>query len=315
MRLVFCGSGGFGVPTLRALAAGGHDVALVVTQPPRPAGRGGRLTPTPLSTVARELHLSVTAVEDVNAAENVAAIAHAAPEVVLVADFGQKIGPEVRAAAPHGAVNLHGSLLPELRGAAPVNWAIIRGFARTGVTVFRIVERMDAGPVFCRKATAISPDETAEELRARLAELGVRAVLETLDALAAGPCQGQEQDESLATRAPRLKKSDGAIDFSADAVTVRNLIHGTWPWPGGQAVYVAPGGKATAVVIARARAADVERPHARPGAIGEDLTVACGRGSLEILQIKPAGRRLIHWRDFVNGYRVSPAASFIGVGR
>lgn len=314
MRIVFCGSGDFGIPTLRALAGGVHEVALVVTQPPRPAGRGGKLRPTPLSVAAEELGLAVVAVEDINAADSVAALAGAAPEVVVVADFGQMLGPDVRGAASHGAINLHGSLLPELRGAAPVNWAIIRGCERTGVTVFRIVERMDAGAIFCQRAAAIDPEETADKLRARLAELGVEAVVETLEMFSAGPCTGREQDESLATRAPRLAKADGAIDFSADAVAVRNLIHGTWPWPGGQAVYVSQGGKSTPVVIARAAATPDGQAKGTPGALCDELTVCCGRGQLEIRRIKPAGRRLMDWRDFVNGYRVDPRARFAAVG-
>jgi len=313
MRIVFCGSGDFGIPTLRALVSGGHEIPLVVTQPPRPAGRGGRLSPTPLSRVAEELALPVVAAEDINAPAHVAAIARLRPDVVLVIDFGQKIGPEVRAAGAHGAVNLHGSLLPALRGAAPVNWAIIRGLETTGVTTFFIVERMDAGRVLCQRATAIAPEETAEELRHRLAELGVEAVAETLAMLEAGRVEGVEQDESLATKAPRLRKSDGRIDFSADAVTIRNLIHGCWPWPGGQAQYVSAEGKVTPVVIARARALEGDASGLEPGSIGADHTVAAGRGRVEILQIRPAGRRLMNWGDFVNGYRAGPGARFLPV--
>lgn len=309
MRIVFCGSGDFGIPALRALVGGEHEVSLVFTQPPRRAGRGGKLRPTPVSVAAEELHLPVTAAADINADDSAAAIAAPAPEALVVADFGQMIGPAVRDVAPHGAINVHGSLLPELRGAAPVNWAIIRGHEQTGVTVFRIVAAMDAGAVFCQKATPVDPDETADELRARLAELGAAAVMETLAMFAAGRCEGQEQDHSRATPAPRLKKSDGLIDFSAGAVAVRNRIHGTWPWPGGQAVYVCAAGKPVPVVIARAAVAAESGQHA-PGEIQKDLTVGCGRGRLEIRQIKPAGRRLMDWRDFVNGYRVGPGARF-----
>ena len=313
MRIVFCGSGDFGIPTLRSLAAGGHEIPLVVTQPPRRAGRGGRLRATPVSLAAEELHLAAIAVEDVNAADAVAAIAQPDAEVMLVADFGQMIGRQVRELTPHGAVNLHGSLLPALRGAAPVNWAIIRGLGETGVTTFRIVAGMDAGPIFCQRATPIRPDETAAELRTRLAELGVEAVRETLSLLARGPCPGREQDDSLVTRAPLLKKSDGRIDFAADAEVVRNLIHGTWPWPAGQAVYVSAEGKSAPVVIARADATAGGPAGAEPGTVDEHLAVRCGRGRLAIRQIKPAGRRLMEWRDFVNGYRAGPGARFTAV--
>ncbi len=313
MRIVFCGSGDFGLPSLRALAAGReHEVTLVVTQPPRPAGRGGKLRPTPVSAVAEELHLPAMTAEDINDLQALGAMAAVKPDVLVVADFGQMIGPKVRKLAPHGVINLHGSLLPELRGAAPVNWAIIRGYQRTGVSVFQIVAAMDAGPIFRQKATDISPDETAEELRARLAHLGVEAVAETLDMLAAGPCEGRQQDHSRATKASRLKKSDGHIDFSADAAVVRNLIHGTWPWPGGQAAYVSPQGRATPVILARAVALEGRCDRAA-GEVREDLTICCGSGRLEVRQIQPAGRRLMGWRDFVNGYRVGPGARFAAV--
>jgi methionyl-tRNA formyltransferase len=309
MRIVFCGSGDFGIPTLRAVVAAGHEVALVVTQPARPAGRGGKPRPPPLAEAATQLGLPVLPVEDINAPENVAAIRQAAPAAVLVVDFGQKIGPEVRAAAPHEAVNLHGSVLPELRGAAPVNWAIIRGYSQTGVTTFRIVERMDAGAIFVVRTTPISPEETAEELRGRLAKLGVEAVLQTLGLFAAGWSNGTAQDESKVTKAPRLKKPDGVINWAADAVAIRNLIHGTWPWPGGQAQYVGPSGKRTPVIIARAGALpqSADEP---PGTLGDDLSVSTGQGRLAIVQIKPSGGRLMSWRDFVNGYRVAAGGRF-----
>ena len=312
MRIVFCGSGDFGIPTLRALASGGHEIAAVLTQPPRRAGRGGKVRPTPAAEAAAELGLAATAVEDINDPVEVAAIVALAADVILVADFGQMIRGPAREAAGVGAVNLHGSLLPELRGAAPVNWAIIRGRRATGVTAFRLVDEMDAGPIFATRRTEISPEETAGMLRARLAELGVEAVLETLEMLAAGD-EPTPQDDSQATPAPLLKKSDGLIDFSADAVTIRNLIHGTWPWPGARARYESPQGKCVEVQIARAGALKGGRGRVA-GQILKDLTVATGSGRLEIVEIRPAGRRLMAWRDFANGYRAGPGARFAAAG-
>lgn len=317
MRVVFCGSGRFGIPTLTRLAGGqgGHEVVRVLTQPARPAGRGGKLRPTPLAAAAEQLGLAVTAVEDINAPEGVSAVAAASADVMVVVDFGQKIARAARDAARLGTFNLHGSLLPELRGAAPVNWAIIRGHPHTGVTVIRMVDRMDAGEVFSQRRTEVRPDETAEELHDRLAEMGVETVLETLAKLAAGDVTGQPQDESRVSKAPRMTKSDGQIDFSADAETIRDLIHGTWPWPGGQARYLPAEGKPADVTVARARALAAAQPAGTPGSILDDLTVATGAGRLEVLQLKPAGRRLIPWRDFVNGYRVRPGARFTEVRR
>ncbi len=312
MRIVFCGSGEFGIPTLRALLASSHEVVGIRTQPPRPAGRGGKERPTPVAEFAQAGGLAYEPVADINEPAVVEVIRQLRPDVVFVVDFGQKIGPELCQSAAHGAVNLHGSLLPELRGAGPVNWAIIRGYHETGVTTFRIVEKMDAGTMFIRKATSISPDETAEELRRRLAEIGSQAVMETFGLFAAGWSAGTEQDHSKATKAPKLKKSDGVINWAADAVTIRNLIHGTWPWPGGQSEFVNAAGKNVPVMIARAAAVELEAT-LPPGTLEHDLTIATGKGRLAIRQVKPSGGRLMEWRDFVNGHRVVPGLRFQSV--
>ena len=311
MRIVFCGSGNFGIPTLRALAAG-HEVVSVITQPPRRAGRGAKLRATSVAIAAEELALPVRPVADINDPTEVAALTDLAPEAMVVIDFGQKILTDARQAASLDAINLHGSLLPALRGAAPVNWAIIRGLATTGVTTFGLVDRMDAGDVYASRRCDIRPDETAEELRVRLAELGVEAVNETLELLAAG-AKPTPQDESQVTIAPRLTKADGEIDFAADAVTIRNLIHGTWPWPAGHARYVSPTGKAIDVQIARAAASEGDCG-GKPGDILEDLSVASGAGRLQIIQIKPAGKRLMDWRSFANGHHAGAGAKFTAVG-
>ena len=313
MKVLFCGSGRCGLPTLRRLAGDEHQVVGVLTQPPRRAGRGARLRPTPVAELAGQLGLPVKAVEDINDPQVVSEMVAAGADVTVVVDFGQKLGAESRSASRLGAYNMHASLLPELRGAAPINWAIIRGYERTGVTTFRMVDAMDAGEIFSQRQTRIRPEETAEELEARLAELGVETVLETLEKLAAGELRGRPQDHSRATRAPRLRKSDGRIDFAADAVSIRNLIHGTWPWPGGQARYLSPAGRVVDVIIGRARALAGGEVSAQPGTVLDDLTVATGRGRLEILEIKPANRRLIPWRDFINGYRVRAGARFVSV--
>ncbi len=311
MRVVFCGSGGFAVPSLKAISADGHEVVAVITQPPRKAGRGRKLRQTPVATAAKELALSVTQCQDINAAQMAAFLRGLGPDVICVADFGQFIRSAVRGVAVLGAFNLHGSLLPELRGAAPVNWAIIRGCKRTGVTTFSLVDRMDAGGIYLQAGVEIDPGETADQLRARLANTGAGVVCETLTLLAGGNTQTRDQDESLATFAPRLTKADGAIDFSADAGTVRNLIHGSWCWPGGRAIVKRAARPDVSVVIARAEATDDE-PQGKPGCLDKDLMVATGRGRLRIVEIQPAGRRLMTWRDFVNGYRLSEGDHMVG---
>jgi len=350
MRVIFCGSGTFGVPTLAAVRAAGHDVVRVYTQPSRPAGRGGGLRATPAGESAAGLGLDVHECANVNAPEVVEAIRALAADVIVVVDFGQIIRASVRGAAAHGAVNLHGSLLPALRGAAPVNWAMIQGLDVTGVTTFSLVDAVDAGDVYLRAPTAIDPRETAEELKGRLAAIGADVMVQTLAELASGRAQAVPQDHTLATPAPRLTKADGVIDWAASAVTIRHRVHGTWRWPGGQAVFVGAR-HTTAVTFARVEAVQrdagilpasggggfvpsdsqangmhnagelaatkrsedgtpASREAPRPGTVLSDGTVATGEGCLRVLEIQPAGKRLMSWQDFVNGYRVAAGDGF-----
>ena len=244
---------------------------------------------------------------------SVKAIQAAKPDVLCVVDFGQMIGRAVRELAPHQTFNLHGSILPALRGAAPINWAIINGDPRTGLTTFRVVGPMDAGPIYLTCETDIRPDETAEDLKARLAALGAQLVCETLDLLASGQAQPREQDHSLKTLAPKLTKADGQLDFATDAASIRNRIHGTWPWPGGQTRLQRACGKTVDVVIARAAATEGDAGQDAPGAFTDDLTVQTGQGRLAIAEIKPAGKKLMPFADFVNGYRVAPGDRFVTI--
>lgn len=308
MRVLFCGSGEFATTSLKAIFAGEHEIAGVITPPARPAGRGGLLRATAVARLASDLGIGATECEDINAPEAVAMIQAIGPDVIFVVDFGQFISKAVRRLAGHEAFNLHASLLPALRGAAPVNWALIRGHRATGVTTFLLADKMDAGAIYASRRTDIAPDETAEELRGRLAVMGAELTCRTLDMLADGSARPVAQDETKATAAPKLKKSDGWIDFAADADKIRGLVHGTWPWPGGQAVLKSRRGKDVPVTIARVAVAD--GPDEEPGLLGSDLTVATGRGRIRILQIKPAGKRVMDWRDFVNGYRPSEGDRF-----
>ena len=310
MRLIFCGSGAFAVPAFGAILKAGHEVARVVTQPARPVGRHGTPQGTPLGEAARAAGVAVDETANINAPESVAAFRAIAPQVIVVADFGQFVRAPVRETAALGAFNLHGSLLPELRGAAPVAWAIIRGCKVTGVTTFSLVDKMDAGAIYLQAQAEINPDETAEELRMRLAVLGADLVCRTLDRLAAGDTQGTVQDESRVTMAPKLQKADGVLDWSADAVSLRNRIHGTWPWPAGHAVLVRKDGRAVPVLMSRAATVAGDSP-LEGGTLDADLLVATGKGRLRIVEIQPAGKRVMSWKDFVNGQRLSAGDKFI----
>ncbi len=310
MRIVFCGSGLFAVSSLRAIISAGHQVVAVVTQPARPRGRGGKISVTLVEQVANEMDLSVFEAQDINQALSVQTISSLNPDIICVVDFGQFIRQHVCKLAKLGTFNLHGSLLPELRGAAPINWAIIRGHTITGVTTFELVDKMDAGPIYLKKELAIQPCETAEELRLTMAELGGQTVLETIDLLATGDAVSVAQDDSKATFAPLLTKADGWIDWSNSAENCRGLIHGTWPWPGGHTLFSRSDGKDISVGIARVEV-DQTPASTSPGTLDDELLVGTGTGRVRILQIKPAGGRLMTWKDFVNGYRLSPGDRFI----
>ena len=313
MRIVFCGSGAFATPSLQAILKTAHEVVGVISQPPRRAGRGGRPRATPVAELAGQAGVGLLTPPDINSEDSVKAIAQMRPDVICVAEFGQMIRLGVRQLARLDAFNLHASLLPKLRGAAPVNWAIIRGCHRTGVTTFSLVDRMDAGPIYLQAETDILPGDTAETLRARLAEIGTDVVCRTLGLLSGGWAQMREQDEARVSLAPRLKKADGQLRWSDPAETICNLIHGTWPWPGGQTTFRRQDGSDIAAIIGAVAVEPGQNP-TQPGRIDADLTVDTGRGRLRILRIKPAGKRLIAWEDFVNGYRVREGDRFVSEG-
>ncbi len=304
MRVVFFGSGGFAVPSLRWLANSPHEVVLVVTQPDRPAGRTRQLQPTPVAVQAGEEGFAVERCEDVNAEAFVARVRGLGADLGIVIDFGQKLRGLLRSAFPSECVNLHGSLLPKYRGASPIAAAILNGEPRTGVTVFRLVDRMDAGPILVQRETMIAPEETAEELHARLSRVGcdaIDAALKLHEGETLPP--GTPQNDSAATLAPKLKKSDGHLRFDEPADAIERRIRAMYPWPGGRCRYVPAEGEGVELTIVQATVVPREAG-APPGTITERLTVAAASGSLELQAVQPAGKRVMSWQDFVNGRRV-----------
>jgi methionyl-tRNA formyltransferase len=224
----------------------------------------------------------------------------------LVIAFGQKLGPDLLTSAQGGFINLHASLLPRYRGAAPINWALIRGEKRTGCTVFRIVERLDAGPILTSRWTAIKPEETAGDLHDRLAGVGVDAVDAALQLFGEGVIpDGDPQNEADATRAPKLKKSDGFIRFDRPVSEVVNHIAGVTPWPGAASRYESAEGRWEKVTIVRARRTEgLSKPAIPPGVIDERRCIAALDGFIEILEVKPSSGRVMTWADYVNGRHV-----------
>jgi len=301
MNLVFFGSGSFGLPTLERLRAE-HRVVLVVTQPDRPAGRHRRLAATPIGRYAAEHGLDTIKPDDVNDTDTVGRLRQEGPVALVIIAFGQKLGRKLVDRV--FAVNLHASLLPKYRGAAPVNWAILNGETETGVSVITISQRIDAGDVLGRRATPIDPRETAGELEGRLAELGPQLMIETLDQFDAGTLAAQPQDDRGASRARRLAKSDGTVHFDQPATAVQRRVHGLNPWPGCTVEF---GG--TALKINRVEVVDDPLPTGEPGTILPDHTVACASGRVRLLDVQPPGGRAMTFEAYLRGHAAAGGES------
>jgi methionyl-tRNA formyltransferase len=309
MNIVYLGSGEFGIPCLDALKASAHHLCLIATQPANPAGRGRRPQPTPVAQWANEHGVSFVETENVNAPETVQRIVDCRPDVIVVIAFGQKIGKEVVALPPKGAINVHASLLPKYRGAAPINWAIIRGETQTGVSIITLAEKIDAGDILAQAGTEIGPQETAGQLHDRLAQSAAPLLLlETLATLAAGAATYTKQNDAEATFAPKLRKSDGFLDFHEPAEVLARKIRGLTPWPGAAACFTsAHTQKSTRVVLVSAEVVPGSgATQLPPGTFDQERTIVCGAGRLSLQKIKPAGSGLMSFHAFVNGWHVQP---------
>jgi methionyl-tRNA formyltransferase len=297
LDIIFAGAGEFGVPTLRALLDAGHRIVRVISQPDRPAGRGKHVTPTPVSALASERGLSLVRTDDINQEPLPPA------DVLLVIAFGQKVAPHVVNHPRLGSINLHASLLPKYRGAAPINWAIIRGETLTGNSVIRVAPKMDAGAILAQSELPIGELETAGELHERLAADGAPLVLRTLDALAGGAAIETAQDDALATTAPKLSRESARINWSRPASHIARQIRGMYPWPGCRAKLISPAGQELSrltLVCARALQASAQ---AMPGQILPDATIATALlGALEIVELQPEGKRPMSLAAYRNGH-------------
>ena len=304
MRIIYLGSGEFGSATLQALYHAGYDIPLIVTQPPRPAGRGRRPLHTPIHQLTESLNLPCLPTDNVNEPAIVNKIIDLQPELILVIAFGQKIGADLLKIPGCHVCNLHASLLPKYRGAAPINWAIINGDTHSGLTFFELDENWDSGAVWGQLETEIAPGETASELHDRLAKMAPPFIENLLKKIAAGQSQPEIQQHTQSTRAPKLKKTDGAIDFSGPARKISCQIAGMWSWPGAYCfLHQQDKDKPQRLTIARACVieSDPPDPDLTPGAFNNDMTVICGRDRLRLEQVKPDGGKLMAFTDFVNG--------------
>ncbi len=301
MRLVFLGTPRFAVPSLEALAGAGHEIAAVWTQPDRPSGRGRETTASPVKECASRMGIPVRQPERIRRPEEVEALRAIAPRAMVVVGYGQIIPRAIIDIPPLGIVNVHASLLPKYRGAAPIQWAIARGETVTGVTTMRIDEGLDTGDILLAEETPIGDEETAPALGERLAAIGARLLAPTLDGLDRGTLTPRPQDPALATLAPILKKEDGRIDWTRPAREIRDRLRGFDPWPGAYTTF-----RGQMLNVARARVAE-ESPALAPGTLltaKHRLLAAAGGGTaLELLEVQLEGRKRISAQAFLNGHR------------
>jgi methionyl-tRNA formyltransferase len=310
LRVAFFGTPGFAVPSLEALLRSRHHVVAVVTQPDRPRGRGQKTSIAPVKACATTAGVPILQPEGLKDPAFVAAFDALRVDLAVVAAYG-RILPESLIAAPRlGMINVHASLLPRHRGAAPVHRAIIAGDRETGVTIMRVVKALDAGPTLAEVRRPIGPDETSSEVESDLAQLGAAILLTVVDRLSAGPSEEKPQDDATATYAKRLTKEDGAIDWALQAQQIHDLIRGLHPWP--HAFTFLDGQR---YILLQSRPLPDRRTMDPPGTVleacGDHLVVATRTGALAVLQIQVEGKRPMSAGEFLSGHRLTPGRRFI----
>ena len=310
MVVVFAGTPEFAVPSLKALAGGPHRIAAVYTRADRPAGRGRRMAASPVKAAALELGLPVEQPESLRAPAARDRLAAHRPEIVVTAAYGLILPPEVLAIPPRGCINVHASLLPRWRGAAPVQHALLAGDSETGATIMRMDEGIDTGEILLSRACPIRPDDTAGSLTERLARIGAEALGEAMAVLANGGITPRPQDDAAATLAPRIRKADALLDWSGDARDLERRVRAFDPWP---AAFTFVGEEPLRILRAEAIADANAEPHRsapapgtvmRAGASG--IEVQAGSGRLRLLRLQRPGRRPMDAREFLNGRRLDP---------
>jgi methionyl-tRNA formyltransferase len=301
--IVMLGTGDFALPTFERLADSSYGLVALITQPDRPQGREGKIIESRIKLAALERGVGVTQPENINAPDGLALVRVLEPDLLVTAAYGQILSGDLLAIPRLGGINLHGSILPRYRGAAPVARAIQNGEGETGVTVIQMSPRVDAGGMLSFARTVIEPNETAGELEDRLAQLGAPLVLEAIDSLIAGTATILPQDPSAVTKAPKLKKEDARIEWSRPAQTVHNLVRAMQPWPIASTEWERLPGKVVRLIVHETR---VEDGQGEPGCVIEAqrdrLVVACGTGSVRLLRVQLEGKKAMSAEEFLRGY-------------
>ena len=301
LDLIFCGTPRFSVPALEMLAGAGHRIHLVVTQPDRPKGRGLELVASPVKQSAQKLNLPITQPDRIkNKDEFRAQLTALKPDAIIVVGYGRIIPQWMLDLPPLGNINLHASLLPKYRGAAPIQWAIAHGETTTGNTTMRIDAGLDTGDILLQQQLPIAQDDTAETLAPALATMGASLLIETLRGLEAGTIQARKQDDAQSSLAPILKKEDGLIDFARPAKEIYNRLRGFQPWPGTYTKF-----RSKNLQIWKAHPSDTSTPTGELGLNANRLFVGCGHNtSLELVEIQLEGKKRSSAQDFIQGYHI-----------
>lgn len=321
MRLLMVGTGPFAVPTLRVLHDSYHQVVALVTAPER-TNRGKPIPGSnPMRDVALELGLPIYTPEDINSPETIEQLQEFQADLMVVCDYGYILSPETLATAGLGGVNLHGSLLPKYRGAAPINWAIYNGDQETGVTVIHMTPRVDAGPCIAQVSVPIGPEDTAVDVEHRLQEIGAWLIHRAIGSIESGRIQALSQDSSLASRAPKLKKTDGLIQWNRTSLQIKDHVRAMIPWPRTYTNWKKPNGEELRILVGPVEVADdwAKKKHfdpdsTPPGTVlvaeRDRLLVATGSGAVRLTVVQPAGKREMDIEQFLRGYRVAVGDRF-----
>lgn len=302
MRIVFMGTPEFAVPSLKALVESGEEVIALVAQPDKPSGRGLKFSPPPTKVFAEEHGIPILQPPGIRTESFLKELTELNPDIIIVAAYGKILPKSVLELPEFGCINVHASLLPKYRGAAPVNWAIVRGEKATGVTIMRMDEGMDTGDILLTHEVPIDDDDTGGSLSEKLSLAGAVLLLQSLEHLKRGELLPRKQDDSLATYAPMLKKEDGRIDWKKPAGEIRDLIRGMLPWPG---AFTSLEGKMLKIYKAAISEGEGEEGEVISAPKGV-LRIVTGAGALDILELQIEGGKRLHVRDFLSGRKIVP---------